>query len=111
MKLQKSVLKNKFLIFFVGIFVFSTINISQAQAAQIKPSTSTTWYVNLTSSTEKGATINNWMWNAGNTQGKKDLAVSGTAISTVILDFGAPVLKNGLQGASTWGVFLNTAEI
>lgn len=111
MKMQKNIFKSVSMIFFVGVFVFSTVNIYQVQAAQVKPPTSTTWYVNLTSSSEKGATINNWMWNAGNTQGKKDLNVSGASISTVILDFGAPVLQSGLQGASTWGVFLNTSEI
>lgn len=111
MKLQKSILKNKFWVFFMGIFVFSTMNIYQVQAAQAKPPTSTTWYVNLTSGSEKGATLNNWMWYKGNDQGKKDLNISGVSISTVILDFGAPVLQSGLQGASTWGVFLNTSEI
>ncbi len=107
---QKNILKY----YVIGFLVFSFfIIVPKVDAAQVKPPTSTTWYVNI-SENEKGSTLNNWMYYKGYDQGKGDLSSSSTQPSTVILDFGQPWVSGGLQGTTGFAgsyVFLSTAEI
>jgi hypothetical protein len=95
----------------VGLFALIPLTVN---AVQPKSPTSVTWYVNLSSDAEKGTTLNNWAYDKGYEQGRKDLSSSNSAVSTVILDFGQPWNQGELQGTTgfyNYYVFLGTNDI
>lgn len=80
------------------VMMFIALNTLQVYAAQTKPPTTTSWYVNAVSGDTNSA-LYNWMYSKGYVAGQIDLATSGTQNSAVILDFGQPWVQGGVQGA------------
>jgi len=86
-----------------------------AAAAQTKPSTTTTWYVYVTTDESDSAFLS-WMYNKGYEAGQKDLALPGTQNGVAILDFGQPWVNSaGTYGTwsfnATYGKFMSTSLI
>lgn len=91
----------------LALFYFS---ISQVYAAQTKPPTTTSWYVNYVSG-DTDQILYNWMYSRGYEAGQNDLNLSGTQNSVAVLHFGQPAVQSSVYGTSGYGRFLSTTVI
>lgn len=86
------------------------VGATPAFALQTQPPTTTSYYVDV-GSTETNTSIDTWAYNAGYALGQRDLGLSGTQNSSVILDFGSPYYNGTSYGTTGRGRFMSVNDV
>ena len=83
---------------------------ANAMALQVKPPTSTSWYMNFYS-TDSDAALNSQMFARGYELGQRDLGLPGAQNSIAVLDFGQPWVQNGVYGTIGFSGYYRFASV
>lgn len=86
------------------------VGATPAFAMQTQPPTTTSYYVAV-GSTETNTSIDSWAYNAGYALGQRDLGLTGTQNSSVILDFGSPYYNGTSYGTTGRGRFMSVNDV